>query len=540
MKEKGSSILSTILEKRIRELGFESLRKFYRSRQEPIGISYELFRQVLRSGRIPRPESLIPILRAAQLPDSTIRMLLHRLYPHLSVDPSEVTIFPERTAEQETSSADRPAPENPRLPPTGVAGSGSPSEMAGRLCAALSRIPVEGNEDIWEMSSRLAEIAERKVRDHARGRIEQPLLFGKEPEAIYQFLVRRGKAAPFMSRGESCPLAFEGGIDYRDRFRGAIFGQAIGARLGAITQGLSREDVRQLYGRVSAMAEGGPEYPRSTDGIAFNEPIVREFASSAILDPERIAEIVAMEIVRADATPAERRFAANFLERRYPWFESGEPVAESAPAARCAPIALRHAADFRRMKLETGIFATITHPNPASISGSILMAVMIAKGIHAKAGSVDPISFARSCGPIIAGIETERGGTGRARGQASMARKVGTELPALLLRRASVEEIAQAVGNGEVPSEGIPFSIACVLSNPEDFREAVLDVVNSGGDAIRTGAMAGALSGAMLGASAIPPEWLEPFLRAGNSESDTEALLAASGAPLSATRSLSP
>lgn len=534
MKERDSSILSIILNKRIRDLGFESLRKFYLSRQEPIGISYELFRQVMRSGRIPRPESLLPILRAAQLPDSTIRMLLSRLYPHLNVDPSGLPAFTAETLDQDASPA---APSSPVISypaPPEIAGSGSPAEMAERLCAALSRIPLGGNEDIWEMSSRLAEIAERKVRDQARGRIEQPLLFGKEPEAIYQFLVRRGKAVPFMSRGESCALSFEPGIDYRDRFRGAILGQAIGARMGAITQGLSGEEVRQLYGRLSDIPEGRPGHALSVEDTAFNGRVVRELAENAILDPERISENVASEVVRSDATRGERRFAANFIERRYPWFESGEPVAESAPAARCAPIALRHAADFRRMKLETGIFATITHPHPASISGAILMAVMIAKGVHARGGSIDPISFARSCGPVIAGIENERGGAGRGRALPSLSRKVGTELPALLLRRASIDEIAQAVGNGEAPSEGIPFSMACVLSNPDDFREAVLVAVNSGGDAIRTGAMAGALSGAMLGASAIPPEWLEPFPnRAESHEACAEALLAASGAPIS-------
>ena len=77
MHEYGRSNLSLILDKRIRELGFESLRKFYMARRETIGVSYELFRQVLHSGRIPRAESLLPILRAAQLPE--------RRYPEADV-----------------------------------------------------------------------------------------------------------------------------------------------------------------------------------------------------------------------------------------------------------------------------------------------------------------------------------------------------------------------------------------------------------------------------------------------------------------------
>lgn len=531
MHEHGTSNLSLILDKRIRELGFESLRKFYMSRRESIGISYELFRQVMHAGRIPRAESLLPILRAVQLPDSAIRILLSRLYPHLNVDSSNAGSWnPGDVADRETS-GDRSAPEIPPNAALEIDAGGSPVEMAGRLCAALSRVPVKGNEDLWEMAARLSEIADRKIRGQSRGRIEQPFLFGKEPEAIYQFLVRRGKSTPFMSRGEGCRLSFEAGIDYRDRFRGTLLGQEIGASMGTVTQGLSAEDVRQLFGRVASMPEGRRSDGTPAEARSFNESVAREIAEHAVLDPERIAEVVAAEIVRTDATQGERNFAANLLERRYPWFESGESAAESAPASRCAPIALRHAADFHRMKLEAGIIAAITHPHPASISGAILLSVLIARCLHAPAGSIDPISFARGCAPVIAGIEAERGASGRGRGQLSLSRKVGTELPALLLRRAPIGEIATAVGNGEVPSEGIPFSLACVLSNPGDFREAVLDAINSGGDSIRTGAMAGALMGAMTGASSIPREWLEPFPRREALEGAADALLGLSGAP---------
>ncbi|HEY5996783.1 MAG TPA: hypothetical protein VIU29_07160, partial [Candidatus Deferrimicrobiaceae bacterium] len=223
------------------------------ARRETIGVSYELFRQVMHSGRIPRAESLLPILRAAQLPDSAIRALLSHLYPHLSFH-SGTDVSPDtvESAEREASSA-RSATEPIPHAALEIEAGGSPGEMAGRLCAALSRVPVKGNEDLWEMAGRLCEIADRKVRAQARGRIEQPFLFGKEPEAIYQFLVRRGKCTPFMSRGENCQLSFDKGIDYRDRFRGALLGQAIGARMGTVTQGLPAEDVRQLFGRVDSL-----------------------------------------------------------------------------------------------------------------------------------------------------------------------------------------------------------------------------------------------------------------------------------------------
>jgi ADP-ribosylglycohydrolase len=227
-----------------------------------------------------------------------------------------------------------------------------------------------------------------------------------------------------------------------------------------------------------------------------------------LMDPEPIAVSMAEEIIRQDATEGEFLFSTNLREREFPWFESGEPVAESAAAVRCIPFALLHAGDFRRLKLDSCICATITHPHPSSIAGAALLSISIARLLHTLPGTLDPIPFGRSSAPFIAGIETDRSG-GRNRTIPSLARKIGTELPALLLRRASVEEIAKSVGNGELPSEGIPFAFACVLSNPEDFGDSVRSAINSGNDAIRTGAMAGALSGALLGASAIPRCWLD-------------------------------
>jgi ADP-ribosylglycohydrolase len=332
---------------------------------------------------------------------------------------------------------------------------------------------------------------------------------------------------PYLSKGEGCLLAFAEGIDYRDRYLGALIGQSAGARLGAAGQGLSAEDVRALYGRIDGPPDGeAAAGSRSREAPCFNGSVRRSVSGRGRVDPEEIAAALSDEIAASDASAGERMFAANFRERRFPWFEAGEPVPESAPAARCVPVALLHSADFRSLKLESGILAAIASPHPSSVAGAILLAVSIARLLHSDAGSVDPIQFARGSAAFVAGIESDRGAGPRGRGAASLARKVGTELPALLLRRAPAEEIARAFGTGPSPAEGIPFSLACVLSNPSDFREALLSAVNAGGEAIRNGAMAGALSGALLGASAIPEGWIRAAGGREEFEGDADRLLA--------------
>jgi ADP-ribosylglycohydrolase len=119
------------------------------------------------------------------------------------------------------------------------------------------------------------------------------------------------------------------------------------------------------------------------------------------------------------------------------------------------------------------------------------------------------ISFPRALSPVVAGIEPERGTRPRiGRSATTVGRKLGAELPALLLRRAPVQEMQEALGNGTTAHEGIPFSLGCFLRSPGDFAEAVMPAVRHGGDARAVAAMAGAMCGAYIGESRIPERFL--------------------------------
>jgi hypothetical protein len=151
----------------------------------------------------------------------------------------------------------------------------------------------------------------------------------------------------------------------------------------------------------------------------------------------------------------------------------------------------------------------------------------VAKVLHAPVGTLDVLSFPRALAPVVAGMEPERGGKPRSsRPAATVGRRLGAELPALLLRRAPVTEMREALGNGSAAHEGAPFALGCFLSSPGDFPEAVLQAVNQGGDARAVGAMTGALCGAYVGASGIPGRFLDRLSQRGELEGAAEALLA--------------
>ncbi|MBP2675319.1 MAG: ADP-ribosylation/crystallin [Deltaproteobacteria bacterium] len=519
MEIEPENILSNMLKKRLKTLGYPSLRKFHADRPG-LGLSYEILRQVVYTGHVPRPETLFRILGSMQFSSSQIQKICGMHYGDYLPIPatgsgSILPASPHRepgggaSPSAEESQGGRADRQRQEADGQGVPPLEDPGEILSRLRATLPQIPLPGNEDFWELLQSMARIAEQKVRRGAARQSEQPLLFAGEPEAIYQFLVRKNRILPYMSRGEELPLAFAEGIGYRDRFLGAMLGAAVGDALGAVTQGLTQRDIQELYGDLNDIPEFHP--PRSAPAAPADSPLLsvaRSFLPDGFLDPGKTAEALARSVRREDSAGL-LGFARNLLERGLPWHEAGENLPESAPAALILPLALLRAGNFRRLKLETGILASLSHPHPGAIAGAIAQACAVARTLHVPSGSLDVLSFPRTLAPAVSGIEPERGSKPRVgRAPATVGRKLGAELPALLLRRAPVHEMQEALGNGESAHEGIVFALGCFLRSPGDFAEAVLAAASQGGDARVIGALTGALCGAYVGSGGIPARFL--------------------------------
>jgi len=503
MGNPSDNVLSILLKKRMKTLGYPSLRKFHADRPA-MGLSYEILRQVVYTGHVPRPETLFRILGAMQFSPTQVQKICGIHYGDYLPIPNAASAQP--PGEEPAGRVERQ-----RIEPDGqpAPSAEDPAETLSRLRSALPQIPVGGNEDFWELVQAVVRVAEQKVRRQSAREAEQPLLFAGEPEAVYQFLVRRNRIPPFLSRGEDLPLAFAEEIDYRDRFLGAMLGAAAGDALGAITQGLTARDVQELYGEVNDIPE--IHAPRGLAGNPQGSPLLsvaRSILPDGVLDPSRTADAMARSVRREDAA-GMLGFARNLLERGLPWHEAGENLPEGAPAALVLPLALLRAGNFRRLKLEAGIFASLSHPNAGAIAGTVAQACAVARALHSTPGSLDVLSFPRTLSPVVSGIEPERGAKPRVgRAQATVGRKLGAELPALLLRRAPVPEMQEALGNGESAHEGIVFALGCFLRSPGEFAETVLQAVGQGGDARVIGALAGGLCGAYSGRSGIPDRFL--------------------------------
>ena len=538
MDESSPNYLSKILRKRIDTLGYSSLKKFTEDRKD-FRYSYELLRQVVYGGRIPRAETLLNILHALRFSPSQVHKVMEFHfggYPERPApSPDKAPGFPEAEERTEADTTEKQTPRASRIGPhpnstygaQTVLSGDSPDEITSSLQQSLPKIPLEGNDDFWEMARALALQAERKISRFARREADQPLLFEKEPEAIYQFLVRRGKVPSYMSRGETLPLAFVEGIDYRDRCRGALLGAAVGEILGRTAQGLSPRDVRELFGGIDR------ESMPSDRGAPGRDPpppasllLSRALLALRKLDPGEIASVYA-KTRRMPGSGHHAEFARNLVDRGFPWFEAGTGVPETAPAARIAPLAILHAGNFRRLKLDAGIEGAITHPHAGAVTGAIAHAVAVARILHTPLGSLDVLGFARGLSQIVSGMETDRSPRGKGgRPIPPLWRKLGTELTALLLRRAEMEDVREALGNGALVSEGVPFAWACFLRYPEDYTAAVLAAVNLGNESDANGAMVGSLAGGYVGAREIPEAFLEGLPWREELEASADGLLA--------------
>ena len=86
---------------------------------------------------------------------------------------------------------------------------------------------------------------------------------------------------------------------------------------------------------------------------------------------------------------------------------------------------------------------------------------------------------------------------------------------------------AETLAKSEPGSALTAIAIGLVLVfNADTFEQGLSWAVSRGGDAPANGAVAGALLGARLGASAIPPRWLEPLERRAEIEGLSDRLLA--------------
>ena len=175
---------------------------------------------------------------------------------------------------------------------------------------------------------------------------------------------------------------------------------------------------------------------------------------------------------------------------------------------RVAPVGLFHRGGQTRQQLmdlgwEAANMAALTHGHPLGYIPAAGLAMMVNRAAYGGCPYGDGLyGIVQECTELLNEMFEDRCGieqmTELLQDAAELSR---SDLPdAMCIAR---------LGEGWVGEEALAIAVFCCLRYQDDFSKAVIAAVNHGGDSDSTGAVAGNLLGAWLGADAIDPCWLD-------------------------------
>jgi ADP-ribosyl-[dinitrogen reductase] hydrolase len=267
-------------------------------------------------------------------------------------------------------------------------------------------------------------------------------------------------------------------LTLRERAVGAYVGLAVGDALGATTEFMTPREIREKYGSHDRIIGGGwlrLKAGQVTDDTQMSLALGEAILASGAVIPEKVAEAFSewMRGKPIDIGNTVRRGIIHFRRTGSAEVAINEYDAGNGACMRSLPIALFccHASPSERISASRKQAHT-THNNPLADAGSETVLEMIVA--------------------ILAGCEKHQ--------LEPMAASLVSRFPLYRFDKRRVEN----------PSGYIVETLQVVFQaffSGDSYEAILIDVVNRGGDADTTGAIAGMLAGAYYGPASIPDRW---------------------------------
>ena len=303
-------------------------------------------------------------------------------------------------------------------------------------------------------------------------------------------------------------------VPLQDKFRGCLLGAAIGDIVGAVVEAESPQHIARTYRSIDEILAVGtvPEFSgppwivgRYTDDTQMMICVAEWLLEGPPHQPE--------DLLRRFSTAYEpsRRYGpgTEAILRAYPehphnWRELSTmsfPHGShgNGSAMRVAPVALAYSADTKKAASVAIESSRPTHSHPLAYQGAVLQCIAVASAI--KSVDPEPAQFLDPLRERLAWFADLQWDTS----------SFAASLDAIqdgLARNSSCAEMSPILGTGVTAHESVPMALYCFLRHPNSFEEVIHEAVFAGGDTDTIACMAGAISGAFLGASAIPQRWL--------------------------------
>lgn len=289
----------------------------------------------------------------------------------------------------------------------------------------------------------------------------------------------------------------------KNRYKGCLFGLAVGDALGAPVEFMSLQEIKRTYG---------------PDGIKKFEPW-NGFSAGSYTDDTQLSLATAIGCIRAWTRGMERGIwhPASLVYSAYmEWLETQSvPAQYRAPGSTCLD-ALRSgkmgtiAERINHSKGCGGVmrtapaglvfhpgeafkqgagFAAITHGHPSGFLPAGFLAEMIAHLIRGK-------GLARAVELSFLSLREYEGSYETIHCLDRALQLAESSLP--------LEQCIEKIGEGWVGEEALALSVFCALKFKDDWLKGTLAAVNHSGDSDSTGTITGAILGTWLGFEAIP------------------------------------
>jgi ADP-ribosylglycohydrolase len=329
-------------------------------------------------------------------------------------------------------------------------------------------------------------------------------------------------------------------LSHLDRVRGCLLGLAIGDALGAPLEGLSPQQIQAHYGQVDNFVDGTRAWKKKPyrwrmPGLYSDDTQQALALCDVMLERRRLDPVRLAELYRDLAKPkgsyvgAHRGVGRSFrkvlaqLERGDSPHETGQDSAGIGAAMRIAPVGLYFDTDCREEMFEAVMAASLmTHRDIRSLAGAAVVVHAVRRLVDGEGRepsllfrlAADVARDEERIGSGFAGVVASLGRHSRSLSCAVARAEALLEQPRRQALDALVEEANRHGAEPPCRRATMGFPPACIptclylLMTTDSFEEALIEVINLGGDADTTGAILGALTGAHYGVDAIPDRWL--------------------------------
>ena len=290
-----------------------------------------------------------------------------------------------------------------------------------------------------------------------------------------------------------------------DRARGVILGVVVGNLLGLPVEGWSVKRIQESYPTGVRDIRSSELKKPMDDDPAQSVELAEALLEGGDLVERFTARLIAWSLLNGRGMGRTTRQSINQLKDKVPppvaayavYRAKGE-IAPNGGIMRCAPVAIARRGHPELLVRDTADTCAVSHYAPASQWSCVVVNAVIAVLLGGAVPDIRKLlAAARADGcPDLAGVAQGSG--------------VPTSFLENAARGRSSPGDAKWMRGNRGPKGHTVLTMQAGLwaaTTPLNFEEALVEVVNSGGDTDTNGALAGAVLGARYGATSIPVRW---------------------------------